>query len=90
MFDCEGTELKRGDFVQLTKGQPPYISSIMKKGSIFRVAYCEDRSFSKDENPPFIVIFLKSKTGNRHYENGVTSKEIIKVNYDIKKKKIIQ
>lgn len=87
MYDCKGNELKSGDFVQLLEGKPPYINSVMKKGSVFKVSSCADRSFSKDK--PLTVIFLKSKTGNRHYENGVTSNEILKVNYDIKKRKII-
>lgn len=88
MYDCEGTELKKGDFVQLTIGKAPYINRAMKKGYVFKVSYCEDRSFTKDEG--YIVIFLCSKTGNRLYQSGVTSKEILKVNYDLKKKKIIK
>lgn len=87
MYDCEGTELKKGDFVQLVEGKAPYINRSMKKGFVLKVSYCEDRSFTKDN--PYIVIFLESKTGGRLYQSGVTSKEIRKVNYDLKKRKIV-
>lgn len=88
MYDIDGTEVGKGDFVQLVEGKPPYINRAMKKGIVLKVSYMEDRGFSKDGL--HMVAFLTGKgNSGRIYSNGVTSSEIRKVNYDLKKRKII-
>lgn len=88
MPDIHGNTVKVGDFVQLTEGKKPYINKAMKKDFVFKVAYMENRpSGGKD----YFVAFLTGKTGNGGiYSSGCTPKEIRKVNYDIKKRKIIE
>ena len=88
MLDVDGNIIKKDDFVQLTEGKAPYINGALKKGFVFKVAYMEDRSSGGKE---YDVAFLQPKTGmNSIYNSGVTSREIRKVNYDIKNKKIVE
>ena len=89
MHDIDGVEIKKGDFVQLVEGKAPYINGAMKKGYVFKVAYMENRPFGNDRD--YHVAFLTSKGGNGNiYSSGCTSDEIRKVNYDLKKRKIIE
>lgn len=83
MIDSVGNEIKPDDFVVLVKGKAPYIDGIMKKGSVFKIDSFRDVSFNDD-----IVAYLKSKTGNKKYSTGITESEMLKVDYDIKKRKI--
>lgn len=88
MKDVNGEVVKVGDFVQLTEGKASYINGAMKKGFVFKIAYIENRKMGKTD---YYVAFLTSKNGKgRIYNSGCTSTEIRKVNYDLKKKKIIQ
>lgn len=87
MHDVDGVEVTKGDFVQLLEDKG--FNQSMKKGFVFKVAYIEDRPFGKK---PYFLAFLTGKNGDgyRIYSNGVRPSEIRKVNYDLKKRKIIE
>lgn len=86
MYDIDCTKVVKGDFVQLLESKR--FNSAMQKGYIFKVAYVEDRPYGKE---PYFLAFLTGKNGDgsRIYSNGVRPSEIRKVNYDLKKRKII-
>lgn len=88
MHDIDGVEVKAGDFVQLTQGKEPYINGAMKKGFVFLVSHMENRPLSKNEHFP-VAFLTDKKNSGRIYQSGCRPSEIRKVNYDTKKRKII-
>lgn len=83
MFDVDGNEVKPGDFVMLLKDAP--FNQALKKGYVFKVARIWNNSY---EN--LVALTGKHSNGSGiEYNLGYAAKNIKKVQYDLKRRKVV-